>query len=172
MMSSVVMPIMKAHLRGLIINISSLSAVVPSPQLSLYAATKAFVDKFSSDMNDEYKVIGDSGITVQCLTTGFVQTKLEGYQKIFGITPTPEEYVKSALRTVMLTDRTTGYWYHSIAGFIIRLQRFIFPRYLSQQMVNRYTSKYREEFIKKGLYKPRYIETDLMRIKSTRQNCL
>lgn len=162
MMSSVVMPIMKAHLRGLIINISSLAAVIPSPQLSLYSASKAFVDKFSKDMNDEYKIIGESGITIQSLTTGLVETKLTvGYHNgQTGITITAEEYVRSALKSVMLTDRTTGHWYHSFMNSIAGLLTFICPRSLRQLIFNRLSTRYREVFIDKGLYKPQYVETD------------
>lgn len=69
MMCSLILPQMVQRKRGLIINISSLASVVPGPSHTIYAASKAFVTKFSDDLAAEYE---DQGICVQVLITGGV----------------------------------------------------------------------------------------------------
>lgn len=69
MMCSLILPQMVQRKRGLVINISSFAAVLPSPSHSIYAASKVFVAKFSDDLGAEY---GDQGINVQVLITGGV----------------------------------------------------------------------------------------------------
>lgn len=66
-MTKIVLPQMVERGTGVIINISSLSAVTPTPLISVYAATKAFVDKFSDDLYTEYK---NRGIIVQSVLPG------------------------------------------------------------------------------------------------------
>ena len=46
-MTQLVLPGMKSRKRGLIMNMSSFSAIRPIPILSIYGATKSFVDYFS-----------------------------------------------------------------------------------------------------------------------------
>ena len=54
---------------GVIINVSSLSGLMPTPLLSVYSGTKAYVDMFSRGLTAEYKKIG---ITVQSVAPGYV----------------------------------------------------------------------------------------------------
>ena len=54
---------------GIVINISSLSGLMPTPLLSVYSASKAYVDVFSRGLHDEYK---KSEITVQSVAPGYV----------------------------------------------------------------------------------------------------
>lgn len=57
---------MMKHLRrGVIINIASASALLPTPLVAVYSATKAYVDFLSQALNAEYS---DYGITVQVLS--------------------------------------------------------------------------------------------------------
>lgn len=67
MMCSIVLPQMVERRRGLIINISSLSAIVPASCLSIYSATKAFANKFSTDLAAEYE---GHGIVIQSVMPG------------------------------------------------------------------------------------------------------
>ncbi len=69
MMCSLILPQMVQRKRGLIINISSLSSVLPCPNMIVYSASKAFVAKFSTDLAAEYE---SKGITIQALVTGSV----------------------------------------------------------------------------------------------------
>ncbi|KAG7221118.1 hypothetical protein INR49_017559 [Caranx melampygus] len=55
--------------KGVILNISSASGMYPVPLLTVYSATKAFVDFFSRGLQEEYR---RQGIIIQ----GWVTTKL------------------------------------------------------------------------------------------------
>jgi len=65
-MTRLVLPGMVERKKGAILNLSSSAGVTPSPLLSLYGATKAFVDKFSQEMDAEYS--SRYNITVQSQT--------------------------------------------------------------------------------------------------------
>ncbi|CAD7090927.1 unnamed protein product [Hermetia illucens] len=97
-MCKLVMPGMVERKKGVIINISSLSAVVPSPLLSVYGATKAFVDKFSVDLNTEYS---SQGIIVQSVLPGYVATNMSKIRKETFLAPNSDNYVASALTTLV-----------------------------------------------------------------------
>jgi 17beta-estradiol 17-dehydrogenase / very-long-chain 3-oxoacyl-CoA reductase len=64
-MTWIVLPQMVDRKKGLIINISSMASVIPAPLLTTYAASKAFVNKFSDDLRSEYK---NQGITIQTVS--------------------------------------------------------------------------------------------------------
>lgn len=65
---------MKASRRGGIINIASGAAFLPTPQISVYCATKAYVVNFSLALNEEIKPFG-----VRCLVVcpGFTRTEFQ-----------------------------------------------------------------------------------------------
>lgn len=68
-----VLPKMFERKKGVLINISSALAVIPSPYLAVYAASKAYVVKLSYDLAAEAE---RNGITVQCIIPGMVATKM------------------------------------------------------------------------------------------------
>ncbi|XP_063705747.1 very-long-chain 3-oxoacyl-CoA reductase-like isoform X2 [Culicoides brevitarsis] len=120
--------------RGIIINLSSMSAQIPSPLLSVYAASKAFVDKFSADIATEYQ---KQGIIVQCLAPGTVATNMTKIRKATWMAPTPEKYVASASRTVLVAANTTGYFPHDLMKFVINDVAGLFTSLLSKHIVFR-----------------------------------
>lgn len=65
---------MKPSRRGGIINIASGAAFLPTPQISVYCATKAYVVNFSLALNEETRVHG-----VRCLVVcpGFTRTEFQ-----------------------------------------------------------------------------------------------
>lgn len=116
----VVLPRMVERKKGVIINISSTVAEMPSPFLTVYSASKAFVVKFSADLAAE---VAKSGVTVQCLIPGLVATKMSKIKKPTWMAPTPSTYVASALTTLGLEHLTTGYPPHILMlGFVKALQ--------------------------------------------------
>lgn len=110
-MCRLVMPGMEKRRRGAVINISSMSAVVSSPMLAVYAASKAYVDKLSVALDQEYS---RKGLTVQSVIPGYVVSKLSGLRKASLIAPTPDMFVKSALSRLGIYSRTMGYWTHDL----------------------------------------------------------
>lgn len=116
-----VLPIMEQQKHGVILNLSSFSALNPCPLLSIYAASKAFVDVLTRSLAYEY---AKKGIIIQSVLPGFVSTKMSKIRKPTLMAPTPENYVKSQLKTVGLDGQTTGYWGHEIQYYFTQ---HVFP---------------------------------------------
>ncbi|XP_032894780.1 very-long-chain 3-oxoacyl-CoA reductase [Amblyraja radiata] len=115
-MTRMVLPAMVQRSKGIILNVSSGSALNPVPLLTLYSATKAFVDFFSQALHAEYK---SKGIIVQSVLPFYVATKLSKIRTPTVNKPSPATYVKAALSTVGLQTQTNGYLPHAIMGWII-----------------------------------------------------
>ncbi|NWZ35937.1 DHB12 reductase, partial [Brachypodius atriceps] len=117
-MTQLVLPGMLERSKGIILNISSASGTFPTPLLTLYSATKAFVDYFSQGLHAEYK---SKGIIVQSVLPFYVATKMSKIRKPTLDKPSPETYVRAALGTVGLQSRTNGYLPHALLGWFISL---------------------------------------------------
>lgn len=115
-----VLPKMIERRKGVVVNISSTAAAIPSPYLSVYAASKAFIDKLSADLAAE---AAPRGVTIQCVLPGPVATKMSKIKKPTWMAPSPDKFVQSALKTIGIENRTTGYPPHClIIGFINALR--------------------------------------------------
>jgi len=116
---ALILPRMEARGRGVVINISSFTANFPTPLLSLYSATKVYMDYLSRALHGEYK---SKGITIQSVLPFYVSTKMTKYIKTSLFIPTPEQYVRSALKTVGIESQTSGIFGHK---FITNGQRIV-----------------------------------------------
>lgn len=125
-MTRVVLPGMLERGGGAIINLSSLSAVVPAPLLTVYAATKAFVDKFSDDLDTEYKT---RGIVVQSVLPGPVATNMSKIRKPTWMAPSAKTFVESAVRTLGVARHTTGYYPHALLRLGSDVLDFVSPSF-------------------------------------------
>ncbi|XP_036924941.1 very-long-chain 3-oxoacyl-CoA reductase [Sturnira hondurensis] len=141
-MTQLVLPGMVERSKGVILNISSASGMVPIPLLTIYSASKAFVDFFSQCLHEEYR---SKGIFVQSVLPFFVATKLAKIRKTTLQTPSPETYVKLALKTVGLKSRTNGYPIHSLIISIISL----LPSWLHFKMTMNFNKSLRAQRLKK-----------------------
>uniref|UniRef100_A0A3B4T3S3 3-ketoacyl-CoA reductase n=1 Tax=Seriola dumerili TaxID=41447 RepID=A0A3B4T3S3_SERDU len=101
--------------KGVILNISSASGMYPVPLLTVYSATKAFVDFFSRGLQEEYR---RQGIIIQSVLPFFVATKMTRIRKPTLDKPTPERYVAAELTTVGLQSQTNGYFPHAVMGWV------------------------------------------------------
>ena len=90
-MTRIVLPQMVERKKGAIINISSFLAAIPSPLLSVYSASKSYVDLISQGMAKEYS---SKGITVQCVLPGYVTSKLSKIRRPSLTVPTPNAFVR------------------------------------------------------------------------------
>ncbi|KAG9302566.1 hypothetical protein G9A89_007270 [Geosiphon pyriformis] len=95
--TKIVAPLMSAKRRGLIINIGSFSGYVPTPTLSVYSASKAFMSTFSAALGVELQ---SSGVLVQCINTYFVATAMSKIRRSSWLIPYPKAYVKSVLSKI------------------------------------------------------------------------
>ncbi|NXE22650.1 DHB12 reductase, partial [Ardeotis kori] len=117
-MTRLVLPGMLERSKGVILNISSAAGMYPTPLLTLYSATKAFVDYFSRGLHAEYK---SKGIIVQSVLPYYVATKMSKIRKPTFDKPSPETYVRAALGTVGLQSQTNGCLPHALMGWIFSL---------------------------------------------------
>lgn len=125
MMCSIVLPQMVQMKRGIIINISSMCTSCPTPELTVYSASKAFVNEFSQDLAAEYK---QQGIIVQSIIPGPVaMTNMSKIRKSSFLVPKTEDFVKAALKTVGFSEFTAAYWPHIIFQKLSMLSCFLTP---------------------------------------------
>ncbi|XP_020293088.1 very-long-chain 3-oxoacyl-CoA reductase [Pseudomyrmex gracilis] len=117
-----VLPGMMERKKGVLINVSSTTAAIPSPYLSVYSASKAYIDKLSADLAVE---AAPRGVTVQCIMPGPVATKMSKIKRPTWMAPTPEKYVEATLKTIGIESRTTGYPPHSLIVGVINALRYI-----------------------------------------------
>lgn len=88
--------------RGVIINLSSISAIVNLPQNVMYSATKAFIKIFTETLAME---LDNTGVKLQCLCPGFTKTEFHevGDFKGFNRSLIPENLWMSAEEVVKLS---------------------------------------------------------------------
>ncbi|NXU51894.1 DHB12 reductase, partial [Turnix velox] len=113
-MTRLVLPGMLERSKGVILNIASAAGMYPTPLLTLYSATKAFVDYFSRGLHAEYK---SKGIIIQSVLPYYVVTKMSKIRKPTFDKPSPETYVRAALGTVGLQSQTNGCLPHALMGW-------------------------------------------------------
>ncbi|XP_042690651.1 inactive hydroxysteroid dehydrogenase-like protein 1 isoform X1 [Centrocercus urophasianus] len=115
MMVHIVLPGMVEKKKGAIVNVSSASCCQPTPMLTIYGASKAYLDYFSRALYYEY---ASKGIFVQSLTPFVIATKMVSCSSVTSkrsfFFPSAEEYASHAISTLGLSKRTPGYWKHSI----------------------------------------------------------
>lgn len=135
-MTAICLPGMVRKRKGIIINNASGSGRIPTPLLTVYSASKAYMDFFSRSLSVEY---ANKGIIIQSLCPYFVSTKVGFWLSIFShhgidntwtafllllkklsktrrslFSPNPSEYVASALRTIGAQPVTNGCLAHSV----------------------------------------------------------
>ncbi|XP_008938676.1 PREDICTED: estradiol 17-beta-dehydrogenase 12, partial [Merops nubicus] len=145
-MTRLVLPRMVERSKGVILNISSGAGACPTPLLTLYSATKAFLDNFSQGIHAEYK---SKGIIVQSVLPYYVATKMSRIRQPTFDKPSPETYVRAALGTVGLQSQTNGCLPHAIMGWAVSVLptstviNFILKRH--KQMRDQYLKKKKEK---------------------------
>ncbi|XP_069776081.1 very-long-chain 3-oxoacyl-CoA reductase-like isoform X2 [Narcine bancroftii] len=110
-MTSIVLPQMLERKKGVIINIGSEAGTHPHPLLTMYSATKSFVDIFSRSLNAEYK---PQGIIIQSIQPLLVSTNMTHNIESGGFVKKVDDYVCEALNTVGITDQAKGCIAHAL----------------------------------------------------------
>lgn len=143
MITRMVLPGIKKRGKGLIINLSSGSAMQPLPYTCIYGASKVYVKNFTLALKYE---LAAHGIDVQLVTPMFVRTKMNYYSttvtkgNIF--CPNVVKYTKWAVFVMGKTDYTTGYWTH---GIQIAFMRFV-PEVVKTIIGGQINLKFRKEY--------------------------
>ena len=83
-----------------------------------------YVDYFSRALSHEVR---NTGVTVQTLIPFYIATNLTKFSDFIGrqsvLVPNAQTFVRSALSTLGICDRTTGYWSHELQVYLL-LQYF------------------------------------------------
>ncbi|POW05715.1 hypothetical protein PSTT_09441 [Puccinia striiformis] len=119
-LTKLVIPFMLPHKKGLILNVGSFSALIPTPLLSTYAGSKGFLYTWSQALGTELE---PKGIDVKLLNTYFVASEMSKIKKATFLIPTPNNYVKQVLNNLISTNSkpfiTTGYFSHSLLEWFL-----------------------------------------------------
>jgi len=96
--------LMEQEQKGYILNVSSISAVMPYPTISLYGPTKTFLRKFTRALRFEMK---GNGVNVTCLIPGATETALYDTKDMnvalamrLGIMKRPGDVAKAGLKAL------------------------------------------------------------------------
>lgn len=116
-MTKIVIANMLEHnTKGTVLNISSITSKLKFPFFSTYSSTKAFIDRFSENINLECKSMD---IRIKTINPYFVSTKMTKMKPSF-FTPSAEKYVDSIVEY--------GYFFpHCITNTLLLCLRFFLP---------------------------------------------
>ncbi|XP_075433806.1 very-long-chain 3-oxoacyl-CoA reductase-B-like [Ascaphus truei] len=117
-MTGIVLSKMMQRKKGVIINLSSEAGARPYAKITVYSATKAFVDFFSKGLHHEYK---SKGIIVQCVMPLLVSTNMTQRIGINVFVKSSDSFARDALNTVGYESRTSGCLSHSLQSYAIPL---------------------------------------------------
>lgn len=116
LMTRLILPGMASRRKGLILNISSVTAGMKAPYLGIYGPTKAFVSEFSRVLELEYS--RRHNVDVVYLTAAAVSTEmLTGFRGALPnwVMVSPDNFVKSVLNAMGTGIKCySGHWWHGI----------------------------------------------------------
>ncbi|KAG0365228.1 hypothetical protein BC939DRAFT_471188 [Gamsiella multidivaricata] len=121
-LTKIVVPQMVARKNGLIINLGSFAGLVPTPFLSVYSGSKAFLSSWSQAIGAE---LAPKGIHVQNVNTYFVVSTMSKIRRASMLIPMPKPYVKSVLGHLGISGgastpfTSTPFYSHAIANWLI-----------------------------------------------------
>ncbi|XP_023230166.1 hydroxysteroid dehydrogenase-like protein 1 [Centruroides sculpturatus] len=116
------LPSMLARKRAAIVTVSSIASIIPLPFLSVYSACKAFSDRFTRALYYEYKWknVSFQSLTPFIIWTRMVEERARGLKHIELykiLTLDRDIFVRNAVRTINLTDHTSGNWFLDIVWY-------------------------------------------------------
>jgi 17beta-estradiol 17-dehydrogenase / very-long-chain 3-oxoacyl-CoA reductase len=106
-----VLPAMVDRHGGMILNLGSFSGETPIPLLQTYSASKSFLKTWSKALAAE---VASQGVSVQLLNTYYVVSNMSKKKRPSMMVPTPERYVRAALRVAGQNDFCTPYPMHAM----------------------------------------------------------
>ncbi|XP_067142653.1 hydroxysteroid dehydrogenase-like protein 1 [Centruroides vittatus] len=121
-MTRLFLPSMLSRKRAAVVTVSSACSVIPLPFLSVYSACKAFSDRFTRALSYEYKW---KNVSFQSVTPFGVWTRMTQERSI-GLKHIElykilildrDKYVRNAVRTINLTNHTSGNWFCDIIWY-------------------------------------------------------
>ncbi|XP_077366184.1 inactive hydroxysteroid dehydrogenase-like protein 1 [Festucalex cinctus] len=117
LLTRLVLPGMLARGRGAVVNISSGACCRPTPGRVMLTAATGYLDHFSRALHLEY---GTRGIFAQSLLPFQMASRRPASSTEGWLTPTPQVYARHAISTLGVSNRTTGYWPHTMLYGLMR----------------------------------------------------
>ncbi|XP_023211993.1 very-long-chain 3-oxoacyl-CoA reductase-like [Centruroides sculpturatus] len=116
------LPSMSSRRRAAIVTVSSAGSVIPLPFLSVYSASKAFSDRFTRALSYEYKwknvsfqSVTPFGVWTRIAEKGIRSFKYSELMKSMCLDR--DKFVRNAVRTINLTDHTSGNWFCDVVWY-------------------------------------------------------
>lgn len=116
-MTHMLLPGMLKKNKGIIVNVSSISDVAPSPLLVTYGASKRFIRHFTDSLRLE---CGSKGVLFQTVASGMVATAMSNVRRAVFFSPDPIKYSRAAVATIGIQNYTYGYWPHALQQYVMR----------------------------------------------------
>ena len=135
-------PLLRHHRPGAILNVSSVASFLPVPNLTVYAATKAYVSSFSEGLRAELR---GTGISVTHLCPGPVKTEFQAVAARAGqpehqhapdfFTVPVEQVARVALRAVSRDHARAipGFWMSLMPFLLALLPMFLLRIFLASR---------------------------------------
>lgn len=118
MMTGFLLPVFVQKKKGVIVNLSSVSAVSETPYWTVYGAAKAYNYYFSESIRKELDYDFPE-IICQCVQPCVVITNMAPkFVKESIRFPTPETFCNYAVSTIGAVSVTGGYWAHDLLHFL------------------------------------------------------
>jgi len=133
LLSAIVLSQMAERKKGVVINVSSAASYNQMALWAVYSATKKYVDWFSAILRLEY---ANTNIIIQTVNPMLVATKMAQIKKTSLFAPGPDQFARSALRTVGIVSETNGCFSHQIQGEISKfLPKILLTPFLTKQSI-------------------------------------
>ncbi|KAJ8098267.1 hypothetical protein POJ06DRAFT_258991 [Lipomyces tetrasporus] len=135
--TKLVVPKLIAKKKGLILTMGSFGGLLPTPYLSVYSGSKAFLQHWSTALAAELK---PKGIDVELVLSYLVTSAMSKIRKTSALIPNPKMFVASTLSSIGLqrgaqglAATSTPYWSHAIFQFFIENTVGIWSSIVSNQ---------------------------------------
>ncbi|RWS20945.1 uncharacterized protein B4U80_11970, partial [Leptotrombidium deliense] len=117
LITRIIVPIMAENKRGLILNVTIPNNFRPVEHKGFPHVMREFVDFFGTLIKKECE---SYNIKVQTLNPGWIEKGRKGSKRFPSfLVQTPTSFVESVMPSVGTTDKTTGFWLHTVFGRII-----------------------------------------------------
>ncbi|CAH7682694.1 hypothetical protein BY996DRAFT_4573510 [Phakopsora pachyrhizi] len=140
------LPYMIKNRRGLILNLGSFSALVPTPLLATYAGSKGFLYTWSQALGTELE---PKGIQVRLLNTYFVASEMSKIKRPSFLIPSPKQYVRSVLKNLGLPGGAIGKSYISTTYLSHGIVQWIIDRFFSESFWLNYNLRLQRSILKR-----------------------
>jgi len=142
LMTKLVLPTMKARRNGFVVNVSSGASVTPHDYYVGYASCKAYVNKFTEEMNREYN---DFGIFFQCQIPLFVASKMSKLRKSSMTVASPEQYARACRSHFGHPGLVSPFFMHAV---ILLIFEFV-PTVILENIITRMHGSIRKRALRK-----------------------